>query len=101
MVPVPAMATVLPPGGAGPLVAAGRPPRGVWLGVLAVLVRRQLAGPGAVVATLGPVAGVVLVVHLAAPHGRSNPPGSQARTSRVMASVASVTIASASRPPAA
>src|SRR5512132_1741690 len=71
MVPMPAMTA---PVGAVPLVAAGRPAVGVRLGVLAVLVRRQLAGPGAVVATLGPVAGVVLVIHLAAPHGRSNTP---------------------------
>ena len=65
MVPMPAM-------GAVPLVAAGRAAVLVRLGVLAVLVRRQLAGRGAVVAALGPVAAVVLVVHLAAPHGRSD-----------------------------
>jgi hypothetical protein len=79
MVPMPTVRTVLATVGAVPTVLAvgGRPAVGVRLGVLAMLVRRQPSGGRTVLATVGAVAvvaGVVLVVvHVAAPHGRTNP----------------------------
>jgi hypothetical protein len=58
------------------LAVGGRPAVLVRLGVLAVLVRRQLIGGRTVLApvsAVAAVAGVVLVViHVAAPHGRSD-----------------------------